>query len=227
MAPKTIQESDLYRRLRGAKHGVILVLGTGQWGKTVTVHSLIASGVFGDRNIALVNYPTDFVESHAYPKNYRSVSWPEDLSKISDIIHPSRDVVVIDDAIFIAGARDFSTRENRGLQKMMTISSHHELFFILTIQNTSMLDISMFQSQDVYMIHKHMDIIALQNERDQQVVSQTIANCVLTKYMRSHKKAIHPKAWGYCSTTKEIISFEIPPWWHPAMSKPFYGVIPG
>ena len=95
--PKSFQESDLYRRLRAAKHGVILVLGTGQWGKTVTVHSLIASGVFGDRNIALVNYPTDFVESHAYPKNYRSVSWPEDLdagksgtSENDDYFQPSR-----------------------------------------------------------------------------------------------------------------------------------------
>lgn len=220
------QNSELYRRLRSADHGVIIVLGTGQWGKTVTVHSMIESGCFPGRDVALVNYPKAFVKKHKYPANYRAVQWPEELTGILSVIHPSRDVVVIDDAIFLAASRDSQTKENKGLQKMMTIASHHELFFILTIQNSSMLDISMFQSQDVYMIHKHMDIVALQNERDQQKVTQTVANIFLERKMRKFRNKVNPKAWGYCSTTKEMINFEIPHWWHPEMSKPFHGVVP-
>lgn len=223
---KPIQESELFRRLSTAKHGVIVVIGTGQWGKTATVHSLIQSGAFPDRNVVLVNYSKTFVAQHSYPDSYRALTWPEDISEIMEVIRPSRDVVVVDDAIFVAGARDSSTRENKGLQKMMTIASHNELFFLLTIQNTSMLDISMFQSQDVYMIHKHMDLIAIQNERNNQVIAQTIANIYLERHMSKYKGKVHPKSWGYCSTTKEMIAFDLPPWWEPAMSKPFYGRVP-
>ena len=222
---KSIEQSELWRRLRSAKHGVIIVLGTGQWGKTVTVHSLIAGGTFPGRNVALVNYPPSFVANHSYPSNYRAVQWPDDLNEIMDVIHPSCDVVVVDDAIFLAGARDSSTRGNKGLQKMMTIASHNELFFLITIQNSSMLDISMFQSQDVYMIHKHMDLVALQNERDQQMISQTVANILLSRKMGQHKN-INPKSWAYCSTTKEMLCFDLPPWWEKNMSKPFKGMIP-
>lgn len=218
--------SELYRRLRSVRHGVIIVLGTGQWGKTVTVHSLIETGVFPGRNVALVNYPPHFVDKYPYPPNYRAVEWPAELTNISKVIHPSKDVVVIDDAIFFAGARDSTSRDNKSLQKMMTIASHHELFFILTIQNSRMLDISMLQSQDVYFIHKNMDITALKHERPEQITSQVVANCILSKYMRHYRKSVHPKSWAYCSTTTDIISFPLPKWWDPDMSKPYYGVVP-
>lgn len=222
---KLVHDSELWQRLRSADHGVIIVVGTGQWGKTATVHSLIDSGAFPGRNVALVKYSQEFIKAHSYPDNYRAVPWPDDISDILGILHPSRDVVVVDDSIFIAGARDSGTRENKGLQKLMTIISHNELFVILTIQNTSMLDISMFQSQDVYMLHKNMDIVAIEQERDQQKISQTIANLYLQRKMKDYKGIVHPKAWGYCSTTREIIAFKLPSWWEPDMSKPFKGMV--
>ena len=225
MARKPFTKSSLYQRLRAVRHGVIIVIGTGQWGKTVSVHSLIHSGAFPGRNVALVNYPPSFVKKHSYPDNYRAVKWPEDLTELPWVIRPSEDVVVLDDAIFLAGARDSTTRENKAMQKLMTIASHHELFIILTIQNSSLLDIGMMQSQDVYMLHKNMDTLSLQWERPEIINRQVVANSMLSRYMRDYPQ-VHPKAWTYSSTTHEMLSFPLPPWWQPPMSKPFYGVVP-
>lgn len=221
---KDFTKSQLYRILSRARHGVIILLGTGQWGKTVSVHSLIASGVFQGRDVALVNYPPSFLTQYAYPPNYRAIKWGT-LEDVPKIIQPSRDIVVFDDAIFFAGARDHATRENKDLQKLLTISSHHELIIIVTIQNTSLLDFALLQSQDVYLLHKKMDILALEFERPAIKTRQIIANSLLSRYM-SEYRSVHPKAWTYCSTTHEMFTMTMPPWWHPAMSKPFYGVIP-
>lgn len=219
------KKSALYRRLRSVKHGMICAVGTGQHGKTVSVHSLIDSGVFGGRNVALVNYSPGFVDKYPYPGNYRAVKWPKDLKDLLKVVEPSKDVLVLDDAIFLAGARDSTTKDNKNLQKIMTIISHQEIFVVLTIQNTSLIDIGMMQSQDVYMLHKFMDTTALALERPHAQLNQIIANSLLAQY-KARYPSVHPKSWAYCSATHEMISFSLPPWWVDAMSKPFYGVIP-
>ena len=145
------ESSKLHKRLRGAKHGVFVWVGTGQWGKTVGVNTLANQDLFADRQIVLVNYPPDFVDSN-YPDNYRAEQWPEDINDILKVFRPSRDFIIIDDAAWLVGARDHSSKGNKMIQKLLTISSHQELFFALTIQNTSMMDLSVFQSQDVYML---------------------------------------------------------------------------
>lgn len=223
--PAAFEASELYGRISRAEHGMIAAVGTGQHGKTATVHSLIDSGVFGNRNVAMVNYSPEFLAAHTFPDTYRAITWPEDLTDLLDIVEPSKDVLVVDDAIFLVGARDSATKGNKAMQKVMTIISHQELFVVLTIQNTSLMDISMMQSQDVYMLHKFMDTTALALERDQSQINQIIANALLARYKAEYPQ-YHPKSWAYCSATHEMISFALPSWWQDEMSKPFYGVIP-
>ena len=219
-----LTDSRLYWRIAEAKHGVIILSGTGQHGKTVTMHALL-NACFPDRNKAMVNYPAHFVDEYL-PDDYRAVEWPEDLQDFPDLFHASRDVVVIDDAAFFAGARDHASRSNKAIQKVLTIASHHELFFILTIQNMGLLDLALLQSQDVYMIHKKMDLLGLQIERPQIQLKQVIANMRIDSAIREYPD-MHPKGWSYVSSpTYELLYNRLPEYWTPELSKPFKGVIP-
>lgn len=208
-----------------AAHAVFIWIGTGQWGKTVGVNSFANEGIFWDRDIVMVNYPYKFVREN-YPARYRSEKWPKDLKDIPKQIRSSKDFVIIDDAVFLAGARDHGTRENKELQKLLTIASHHELFISVTIQNTSLLDFSVMQAQDVFMFHKKMDALSMEFERPMIKARQVVANIKIDQYAKAHP-AIHPKAWTWCSTTNEMFTTKMPDWWMPRMSKPFYGVMPG
>lgn len=218
------EDSKLYQLLRYAKHGIFVWIGTGQHGKTVGVNVFANHPLFADRQIVLINYPPEFVDDN-YPSNYRAEYWPDSIDDVVDILRPSRDFVIIDDAAWLVGSRDSGTRENKDIQKLMTIASHHELFVAVTIQNTSMMDISMFQSQDVYMMHKHMDPIALEFERPMTKTRQIVANVMLQDYRYKYPK-IHPKAFTYCSTTWEMLQMPMPDWWTSKHSKPYYGRIP-
>jgi hypothetical protein len=217
-------QSRLCKRLASVRHGVLLFIGTGQHGKTVTMHAILNTAPFKGRNIALINYPPDFVNEN-YPSHYRAVRWPDNLEDIPKVIHPSRDIVAIDDAAWLVAARDHSTMANKNIQKLLTIASHHELFFALTIQNSSMMDFSIVQSQDTYIIHKQMDAMSLEFERPEVKTRQVIANAALDNIRRANPSK-HPKGWSYCSTTWEMLYNQLPSWWQPKLSKPFYGVIP-
>lgn len=219
------EDTNICRRLSSVRHGVIVLVGTGQHGKTVSMHALLASDPLKDRDVAMVNYPKRFISGN-FPSRYRAVKWPTTLDDFPKLVHPSRDVVAIDDAAWMVGARDHATRDNKDLQKLLTIASHHELFFVLTIQNTSMLDILMMQSQDLYLLHKHMDPLSLEYERPVIKTRQVVANAMLSEYSRAYPDK-HSKGWIYCSTTWEMIYNDLPPWWQPKLSKPYYGVIPG
>ncbi len=219
-----LENSRLYRRLRYAKHGVIIFVGTGQWGKTVSMHALLNSPLFASRSKAMVNYPKKFVTDYL-PPEYRACRWPEDLQDFPKIFKPSRDCVVIDDAVFFAGARDHATKGNKDVQKMLTIASHNELFFFLTIQSMGLLDFSLLQSQDVYIFHKNMDVLSMQFERPEFRSKQLIANLRLDS-ARDEYPELEPKGFSYCSTTYELIYNSLPSYWSPRLSKPFYGVVP-
>jgi|GEM_PF-6028632 len=222
--PIAFEDSRLYRRLKYAKHGTFLIPGTGQWGKTVAENSLANERLFDDRKIVLVNYDPAFVRKY-YPSRYRAVKWPKELKDIVKLLNPGEDFVILDDAIFLAGARDTQTHENKDLQKLMTIISHHELFLGVTIQNTSLLDFSMIQAQDVFMLHKHMDPLSLEFERPAMKMRQITANMMFNRYWRKYPN-IHPKAWTWSSTTNEMFALKMPSWWDWHMSKAFMGVIP-
>jgi hypothetical protein len=218
------QDSKLYRRLKYAKHGVFLLVGTGQWGKTVALNSLAQEPLFDDRNIVMINYNPQFVWT-LYPERYRAVRWPKKIEDIVQHVHHSKDFIIIDDAVFLAGARDHGTGENKDLQKLMSIASHHELFVGVTIQNTSMLDFMMLQAQDAYVMHKHMDPLSLEFERPELKMRQITANIMLSNYWQKFPD-VHPKAFTWCSSTSEMIATKMPTWWKPAMSKAFQGMVP-
>lgn len=218
------EQTALYHKLRYADHGVIALVGTGQWGKTVAANTLVNIPPLNKRNVVLLNYPDEFVESH-YPSRYRSVHWPDDLSEVPNLIHAGKDVVILDDSAFFAGARDSGTRHNKDIQKFMTISSHHELFFIVTIQNLSLLDISMMQSQDLIFLYKHMDGASISFERDGFTMDRIIANSLLEAYWKEYPE-INPKAWTYYAAAGEMLKLDPPPWWTSEHSKPYKGVIP-
>jgi len=218
------EDSKLHRRLRRVRHGAILVIGTGQWGKTVAINSLVQEDVLADRNVVLINYDDDFVKE-IYPDRYRGERWPEDLRDLTKILRAGKDFIIIDDAIFLAGSRDSQTRENKDLQKVMTILSHNDLFAAVTIQNTSLLDIGMMQSQDVHILHKHMDPLSMEFERPMMRIRQATANLMLGHYRRKFTD-VHPKAFSWCSSTSEMIVTTIPHWWEKSMSKAFRGKVP-
>lgn len=218
------EQSQLYRRLRSSRHGVILLIGTGQQGKTVAANTLANLPPLASRTVALVNYPADFVKTH-YPARYRAVRWPDDISAIPKLLRHSRDLVLIDDAAWLTSARDSSTRANRDIQKLITVSSHMELYIVVTIQSTSLLDISMMQSQDVIMLHKRMDPVALEFERPEFLARQALANSEILRARRASPK-VPPKAWTWCSTTCELLRLAPPPWWEPIMSKPYMCSLP-
>ena len=211
--------SKLGKRLREALHGMFLVLGSGQHGKTVSINALFNEDHFIDRDVALVNYDPEFVK-RIYPKRYRAVEWPDDPKKVKDLFSPSEDCVIIDDAAFLVSARDSATRESKDLQKLFTIVSHMELYVAVVLQSMALGDISIVQSQDLYLLHKHMDIMALSFERSQILPYQAMAELMITKYQSAHPE-IHPKAWTYSGKTQEILISELPPFWTPEHSKPF------
>lgn len=219
-----VEDSKLYGRLKYARHGVFILVGTGQHGKTVTMHALLNSPLMENRNVALLNYPPQFVKAYL-PERYRAIKWPEDIYDVPKIVHAGKDVLAIDDAVFFAGARSHATRMNKDIQQFLTISSHHELFIIICIQNLSLLDFSLVQSQDVFLIHKQMDITSLAFERPEMKRKQVIANAQIRNAIKSYPE-LHPKGWSYCSTTWELLFNGLPDYWVPQLSKPFFGVIP-
>jgi len=224
MTVHEFKDSKLSKRLKWAKHGTFLAVGTGQWGKTVTMNALAAEAPFRGRNVVLINYSKDFVKK-GYPSNYRAEKWPGKIADLYKIIKPGEDFIILDDAIFMASSRDTQTKENKEIQKFMTILSHNDLFAGISIQNTSLLDFSMMQSQDVHVLHKFMDPVALQFERPSMKLKQTVANAMLVHYWKRYPD-VNAKSWTWCSSKPEMVQFHIPWWWQSTMSKAFRGVIP-
>lgn len=218
------EDTGLYGRLKYAKHGVIVAVGTGQKGKTVLLNALANNTVFRYRDIALVNYPPEFVNEE-YPPWYRAVKWDGDVDEFPKLFRPGKDIIIIDDAAWLVGARDHATKENKAIQKLITIASHYDLFIFVSIQSMAMLDIAMLMSQDVIILHKEMDLTSLRFERDEFQSQQGLANKILAKYFEENP-GTHPKAVTYCSTTWETFVNGVPPFWKPEMSKPFRGRIP-
>lgn len=214
------KQSRLYGMLKDVLHAVILLLGSGQHGKTVAVLSLLSEPPFKDRDVVLVNYDPEFVKRYYPQPRFRALKWPENLKELKDLVRPGKDILFFDDAAFLMAARDAGTRENKDIQKVLTVLSHMELIGIIAVQSMAICDASVVQSQDVYPIHKHMDPLALSFERSQIMPYQATAELMLRKYRKTYPE-VHPKAWSWSSRTNEMLISNIPDYYVPEMSKPF------
>jgi len=221
-----IMELEISTILADKPHAVLLNLGTGQQGKSVFAHRQCEL-YWPDRDVVMVNMPPEAFDRLKWPNHYRSLTMPKKLHDIEErrLIRPSRDVLIVDDAIFSAAARRSQSSDNVQLQQFLTIISHWELPIIYTVQNTSLLDISSWQSQDQYWFHKFMDPTALVQEREDYQMRQSMANMMLHIY-REEGYDRHPKSYTWCSTTGEMLSTDPVRWWTPKHSKPLMGVIP-
>lgn len=221
-----IMELEISKILYEAPHAVLLNLGSGQQGKSVLAHNQ-ASLYWPSRDVILLNMPDEAFYNLNWPPHYRSLRMPKKLKDLQtkNLIKPSRDLLIIDDAIFRTPARRSLSSENVNLQQFLTIISHWELPIIYTIQNTSLLDISAWQSQNQFFFHKKMDPSALNQERLEYRQRQVLANMVID-FFKKYGTDRPEKSYSYCSTTGEILTLNPPTWWSSEHSKPLKGVIP-
>lgn len=61
----------------------------------------------------------------------------------------------------------------------MGIISHKDILLMLTLQNTSNVDLAFFRDQDVVMIHKKMHDVAVSNEREEFQLQCQMANILI------------------------------------------------
>jgi hypothetical protein len=220
----TFEETRLYATLRYAKHGIVIAVGTGQEGKTVLLNAIANNHIFRRRKIALVNYDPALV-ARDFPPHYRAIQWPDEIEDVPRLIYAGIDILIIDDAAFLIGARDHATRENKNIQKLITIASHYGIFIFISIQSLAMLDIGTLMSQGVVILNKMMDTTALKFERPEFQGHQAIANVKILRFRRSHPD-VHPKAVTYCTTSWETFTNSVPEWWHIGLSLAQRGRIP-
>jgi hypothetical protein len=188
-----------------------IIIGSGGSGKTALLASLF-NDVLTDDRIMLYNYPPEIIGKYPAHISRRMMTF-ENWSKV--VGFPG--IIVFDDSVLSSGSRSYSSRDNKDNQANMTIARHHDHKVIWTVQNTSLLDKLAFQSLDTVLFHKWMSLDSLWTEREEIIEAQRVAN----ELIELGSSVADPKSLVYCSTTKELLQFDLPVWWNETISKPF------
>lgn len=182
-------------------HGIVSILGSGKTFKSGTLYSLLDyCPDLRSRPIAFYRFPN---VSELFPyENQYSV---DDL----DDVEPDS-ICIIEDANRIFPSR--SSARTSDLQEWMGIISHKDILVMLTVQNSSNTDLAFFRDQDIVLIHKKMNPLAIKNEReDLQMLCQR-ANILIDECSEFYDISHH--YISYVSTFNCMLILDDPPAWY-------------
>ncbi|MCL2608128.1 MAG: hypothetical protein FWD92_06220 [Methanomassiliicoccaceae archaeon] len=206
----------LREELRNRAAWILSIYGAGGSGKTTLCYFLLDKW-FPDERIAFFSYPQRVMDALPPHIRDRSVSF----SRMRDIAG-KRCIVVFDDTALHFLSRATSKKENKDIVQQMTISRHNDHRFIITAQNSILVDKGLFESLDQFSLRCKMTDFQSRTERPEFVSAQLAINEYLTCIIED-RSDLHPKGFWYCIETGELLHF--PEWEHMSdvLSKPYRG----
>jgi hypothetical protein len=188
--------------------GILVVLGSGRSGKTLTAHYLTT---WSKKPVFALGYPEQM--TNYLPQHWQSIQ-PNDVFKLKDCI------LFVDDAALFASNREFNSNWSRKWLQFQTIISHKNITVIFIVQSTNLLDISTLRSQRMAILFKHSDPTNILFQRPEFINIAALANQIIQKN-RNTKPQIHPKAWVFDLTSGSTFNHPIPKHWVPELSTPY------
>jgi hypothetical protein len=191
--------SKAYAALRLLLHAVLVFVGSGKTGKSCGAHAL-AEYVYPERVKVLYDPFRQFTTS-PFPGYVLAHS-------LNDI--PNGSVVFFEDAARLFPSRN--SNQEKVLQQWIGTISHKDIIIIVTIQNTSDIDIELFRSQNTIFCHKMMYDEDIDYERDERVSYQLAANTIIRGYQYMFP-GVDQRAWTYIARYNEVLGLPVPEWW--------------
>ena len=196
-------ESRIVDELISMRHGVLLFLGSGKTGKSATLFSIVEMFFSGRKKCLLETWDFDRSLFPGY-----SVYW--DLENI-----PPGSVVVIEDAARVFSSRGSASRVD--LDGWLSLISHRDIIFLISVQSTAILDLQFFRTQRVIFFHKRVWDTDLRFERPELQELQATANLRLAEAAARYPE-LDPRIFTYCSDYDEVLLVPLVPWWTDAQS---------
>lgn len=183
-------------------HGVIAIVGSGKTFKSGTLYSLLEyCPEFKSRRKAFYKFP------------YVTKLFPKELLGYSvddyDDVEPDS-ICIIEDANRIFPSR--ASSKSVDLQEFLGLISHKDILIMLTIQNTSNTDVAFFRDQDTVMIHKKMNTIAIQYEREEFKINCERGNYLIDQIADAQQMPVHYVS--YLPRFGEVLVLDHPPSWY-------------
>lgn len=189
--------------------GVIFLIGSGRSGKTATAFWMCENELKG-RQKALYRYPAELLPSDQYYS----------VGRVDDV--ENGDVVVIDDTALHLPARSWGGRVNRLFVSWLTVSSHKDILVLVLVQNTALLDVRLFSSQDCLLVQKYIDWVVVQSERKEYKGLLSVGNLLLAD--ASDAEVVDRRALSYVHDRGEIYRSGLVDFWSDSLSKPYRDV---
>lgn len=193
--------TDCLDYINSMPHGIVSILGSGKTFKSGTLYTLLDSCPgLKSRPIAFYRFPNS-TALFPYKNQYNIDDFDE--------VEPDS-VCVIEDANRIFPSR--SSSRYADIQEWMGIISHKDILLMLTLQNTSNVDLAFFRDQDVVMIHKKMHNVAVSNEREEFQLQCQMANILIDECSAAYKQP--PHYISYVPKFNRLLLLDHPPVWY-------------
>jgi len=185
------------------RYGVNAILGDGKTFKSGTLYSILdICPKLRERPKAFWKFPNVRKLFPDYLNCY-SVDYFDDIKNGS--------IVVIEDANRVFPSR--ASSRSFDIQEILGLSSHKDWLFFLTLQSGSNVDQAFFRDQDVNMIYKKKNPVAIQFERPEFQSDCVQANMVIDKYSRIYK--VNPLYVSYLPRfDPSALILDSPPSWY-------------
>jgi hypothetical protein len=160
---------------------------------------------FGDRPKAMFRYPERLLVGR---ENYFPVS------KVDAI--PCSTVAFFDDVGLYLLSRDFKSGESKDFVKWLTIASHKDIVVLMTVQSLRLLDVLVFEPQDIFIMQKWIGLEAIKLEREEYKETLLMGNMMLDEIPE-----VDRKAFSWCPRVGEFFINGLVSFWSSAYSKPY------
>jgi len=208
----------LLNELRSSAAWVLTIIGPGGSGKTSTAWWIIENW-FPDDEIAVYKYSAKAIG--ALPEHIRKRTVR--FSSVREILD-RRCVIFLDDTLIHFLSRSTSSPESKDFIQNMGIGRHNDFRYILTTQNSILVDKGLFEALDVFSLRCRMGHMQTMTEREEHRDAQIAINDLLEQAADDHGYTRYQrKGLRYCMETEETLYFPDCTWMNDQISKPFRG----
>lgn len=201
-----------------AMTGVLVYWGTGRSGKTATLWSHLDDYVSRDRGIAMFRYPEHLIEPVRENMEIRCVRRLVEIEV--------GEAVVFDDVALYLFSRNWGSKESKEFIEWLTVISHKDVLVMMSVQSLRLLDVLVFEPQELTLIQKHIDYEAIPLERAEYQIKALIGNLAL-QLVRESGYVGDMRGVSYCHRFGGTLENCLVPWWSDEYSKPYREVAIG
>lgn len=193
---------DALSYINGMSHGVVPIVGSGKQFKSGTMYDLLSTlPSLCSRKKAFYKFPSVRELFPSFMKGYP-------VDNLWDVEPDS--ILVIEDANRVFPSRASSKATD--LQEFLGVISHKDILIFLTIQNTSNTDMAFFRDQDIVFLHKRMDLVGIQYEREELQHHCSIGNIIIEN--TALIEGVNPLYVTYVPRFASTIILDNPPSWY-------------